>query len=101
MYNTDPYTGRIRVRVVLSPYSTYWVEPVSYTYWFLKLTRIRAVSYYLIHCTQEVFSETNGYKQFRNYLNKTFGDIDATRTAERKLKYLWQTTSATAYASKF
>jgi hypothetical protein len=51
--------------------------------------------------TQDVFSETDGYKQFRNHLNKTFGDVDATRTAERKLRYLWQSTSATAYASKF
>ena len=53
------------------------------------------------HITQEVFSEADGYKQFRNHLNKTFGDVDATRTAERKLRHLRQTTSATAYASEF
>ena len=53
------------------------------------------------HITQEVFSEADGYKQFRNHLNKTFRDVNATRTAERKLRHLWQTTSATAYASKF
>jgi hypothetical protein len=51
--------------------------------------------------TQEVFSETDGYKQFRNHLNKTFGDVDATRTIERKLRHLRQTTLATAYASEF
>jgi hypothetical protein len=51
--------------------------------------------------TQEVFSETKGYKKFRNHLNKTFGDVDATRTVERKLRHLRQTTLATVYASEF
>jgi hypothetical protein len=51
--------------------------------------------------TQEVFSELDGYKNFKNHLNKTFGDVNATRTAERKLRHLRQTTSATAYASEF
>ena len=51
--------------------------------------------------TKEVFSDTDGYEKFRSHLNKTFGDVDATRTAERKLRHLRQTTSAVAYASEF
>jgi transposase InsO family protein len=53
------------------------------------------------NATREIFSETNGYEKFQEYLNKTFGDVDATRTAERKLRHLRQKTSAVAYASEF
>jgi hypothetical protein len=71
-----------------------WFEPILREY-YNKATNKWG------HITQEVFSEADSYKQFRNYLNKTFGDVDATRTVEKKLRHLWQTTLATAYASEF
>ncbi|KAJ6138759.1 Retrotransposon polyprotein [Penicillium samsonianum] len=48
--------------------------------------------------TTEVFG---GYYNFRKHLKRTFGDIDAARTAERKLQKIRQQTSASVYASEF
>jgi hypothetical protein len=48
--------------------------------------------------TRNIFTS---YAGFRRYLEQTFGDIDAEATAERKLKQLRQTTSASAYFSEF
>jgi vacuolar-type H+-ATPase subunit F/Vma7 len=41
------------------------------------------------------------YAQFKKKLEQTFGDIDAVRTAERKLDRLRQTGSASVYAAEF
>jgi hypothetical protein len=43
----------------------------------------------------------SSYLKFREHLEKTFGDIDAKKTAERKLKRLRQTTSASVYTAEF
>jgi hypothetical protein len=43
----------------------------------------------------------NDYANFRQHLERTFGDIDAAQTAERKLQRLRQTTTKTVYASEF
>lgn len=48
--------------------------------------------------TTEVFSS---FANFKKRLELTFGDIDATRTAERRLKKLRQTTSASTYVAEF
>jgi hypothetical protein len=48
--------------------------------------------------TTDIF---NDYHNFRQHLENTFGDIDAARTAERKLQRIRQTHSASAYASEF
>jgi hypothetical protein len=48
--------------------------------------------------TRNIFTS---YAGFRRYLEQTFGDIDAEATAERRLKQLRQTTSASAYFSEF
>ncbi|KAJ5105138.1 Retrotransposon polyprotein [Penicillium alfredii] len=47
---------------------------------------------------QGIFSR---YSSFRQLLERTFGDIDAKATAERKLARTRQTTSATAYVAEF
>lgn len=47
---------------------------------------------------QKIF---NRYADFRQMLERTFGDIDAKKTAERKLKRLRQTGSATTYTTEF
>jgi hypothetical protein len=43
----------------------------------------------------------SSYDKFKEHLEKTFGDIDAKKTAERKLKRLRQTASASAYTAEF
>lgn len=48
--------------------------------------------------TADIFSN---YNKFRQHLERTFGDIDATRTAERKLQKIRQQTSVSVYASEF
>jgi hypothetical protein len=48
--------------------------------------------------TRNIFTS---YAGFRHYLEQTFGDINAEATAERRLKQLRQTTSASAYFSEF
>lgn len=48
--------------------------------------------------TKEVFGD---YEEFKRRLERTFGNVDETRTAERKLRRLRQTGSAAAYASEF
>ena len=42
VFNTTRIRAVYGLRVVLTSVSGYWVEPVSYTYWLPKLTRIRA-----------------------------------------------------------
>lgn len=48
--------------------------------------------------TTDVFAD---YRNFRQHLERTFGDIDAAQTAERKLQRIRQHSSASAYASEF
>ncbi|KAJ5571802.1 hypothetical protein N7535_005462 [Penicillium sp. DV-2018c] len=48
--------------------------------------------------TREIFAS---YTVFKQKLEQTFGDIDATRTAERRLDRLRQTGSASVYAAEF
>jgi hypothetical protein len=48
--------------------------------------------------TQAIFSS---YTTFRQHLERTFGDIDAKKTAERKLKRIRQTGSASTYTAEF
>jgi transposase InsO family protein len=48
--------------------------------------------------TQSIF---NSYTTFRQHLERTFGDIDAKKTAERKLKRIRQTGSASTYTAEF
>ena len=48
--------------------------------------------------TKEIFAS---YKMFKKKLEQTFGDIDAARTAERRLDRLRQTGSASVYAAEF
>jgi transposase InsO family protein len=48
--------------------------------------------------TTDIFDD---YANFRQHLENTFGDIDAARTAERKLQRIRQNHSASAYASEF
>ncbi|KAJ5239577.1 hypothetical protein N7468_004196 [Penicillium chermesinum] len=48
--------------------------------------------------TKEVFAS---YSNFKKKLEATFGDVDATRTAERRLRRLRQTGSASVYTAEF
>ena len=48
--------------------------------------------------TINIFSE---YRNFRRYLENTFGDIDAVRIAQKKLQRIRQTGTILSYASKF
>ena len=48
--------------------------------------------------TKEIFAS---YATFKKKLEQTFGDIDAARTAERRLDRLRQTLSAAIYAAEF
>jgi hypothetical protein len=48
--------------------------------------------------TQEIFAS---YTAFKKKLEQTFGDIDAIRSAERRLRRLKQTGSASVYAAEF
>ncbi|KAJ5495610.1 hypothetical protein N7539_000726 [Penicillium diatomitis] len=48
--------------------------------------------------TKEIFVS---YTVFKKKLEQTFGDIDAARTAERRLNRLRQTGSASVYAAEF
>jgi hypothetical protein len=48
--------------------------------------------------TTDIFDD---YHNFRQHLENTFGDIDAARTAKRKLQRIRQYHLASAYASKF
>ena len=48
--------------------------------------------------TRDIFAS---YTIFKKKLEATFGDIDATRTAERRLRRLKQTGSASVYAAEF
>ncbi|OQE16980.1 hypothetical protein PENSTE_c022G07598 [Penicillium steckii] len=43
----------------------------------------------------------NSYNNFKNHLERTFGDIDAKKTAERKLQRIRQTGAASAYTAEF
>ncbi|KAJ5589600.1 gag-pol polyprotein [Penicillium hordei] len=46
--------------------------------------------------TTNIFSE---YRNFRRHLENTFGDIDAARTAQKKLQRIRQTGTMSSYAS--
>lgn len=48
--------------------------------------------------TTDIFGN---YLSFRQHLERTFGDIDAARTAKRRLKKIRQHTTASVYASEF
>ena len=48
--------------------------------------------------TKEIFAS---YAVFKKKLEQTFGDIDAQRTAERRLERIRQTSSASIYAAEF
>ena len=48
--------------------------------------------------TTEIF---NSFAKFKIRIEQTFGDVDATKTAERRLKRLRQTGSAANYFAEF
>jgi hypothetical protein len=96
-FNADKFNTRDAKSLWAASYlrgeAAKWIEPFLSDY-FENSTRPQRIMY----TTQVIFGSFEG---FRTEIRRVFGDIDAVKTAERKLFMLKQTGSAINYSTEF